>query len=183
MPCGAILYFDDETDAAIRGLWQVIEDAGQMYNMPGLNYPPHMTLVVCDNMHFDQVREQLKRFVAEHPPMPVQFNGLGVFNSQQAIVHLAITADRPLLDVHAAFDELARPHMTGERDFSRPGLWVPHVTLNQGFDRKDTGMVIDALQRATLPQRGLLREIVLVDFAPERSGLTEMFTARLGQYL
>lgn len=183
MPCGAILYFDDETDAAIRGLWQVIEDSGQMCNMPGLNYPPHMTLVVCDDMEFHQVRERMKRFVAEHPPRPVKFHGLGVFDIYETVVTLEATPDLGLLELHASFEETVRPYLTGEREFSRPGLWVPHVTLNQGFSRSATGAVIDSLMRARLPQYGLLREIVLVDFAPGRTGLTEMFKTRLGQYL
>jgi len=187
MPCGAILYFDDQTDAVIRGLWQVIEDFGQMGMMPGimpgLNYPPHLTLVVCDDMKFDQVREQMKRFIAEHPPLPVYFHGLGIFNAIESVVTLEVTPDRALLELHATFEEVVRPYLVGERDFCRPGRWVPHVTLNQGISRSANGAVVDALMRATLPRYGLLREIVLADFDLERTALTEMFKARLGQYL
>lgn len=183
MPCGAILFFDNETEAAIRGLWQVIEDAGQMCMMPGLNYPPHLTLVVCEDMQFEEVRAQAIPFIAEHPPMPALFNGLGLFNSIEPVLYLAVTADRPLLNFHARFEALVRPYLVGEKEFSRPGAWVPHVTLNQGYPPGTTGAVIEALQRATLPRRGLLKDLVLVDFTAEHAELTEMFRARLGQYL
>ena len=48
MSCGAALYFDEQTDAAVRGLWQIIEDAGLPSNMLQLNYPPHMSILLCD---------------------------------------------------------------------------------------------------------------------------------------
>jgi 2'-5' RNA ligase len=183
MPCGAILYFDDETDAAIRGLWQIIEDAGLPSIMPGLNYPPHMTLLACDGMDLRELRPRLSQFVAENPPTPIQFHGLGFFGEKRKVIHLAVTPTRALLDFHARFHTLAGPYLTGENSFYLPDSWVPHITLDQDFPLETTGAIIDILLRHPLPKDGLLRELVLADFAPEQQGLTEMFKARLGRFL
>src|SRR5512133_1844925 len=98
MPCGAIIYFDAETDAAIRGQWQIIEDAGLPSILPGLNYPPHLTLVACDDMDMNGLRSRLPAFLAENPPMTVQFSGLGIFNTLEPVVYLAVAPSQALLD-------------------------------------------------------------------------------------
>ncbi len=183
MTCGAILYFDEETDAAIRGLWQLIEDAGLPSFMPGLNYPPHVTLLVCENIDLQGMREGLARFIAENPPMPVRFSGLGFFGEKERVIYLAATPSRPLLDLHYRFHELTAPFVTGQNAYYQPGTWVPHVTLDQGFPPDLTGALVDALTCCPLPQTGLLRELVLADFDPQRPGLIEMFKSRLGRYL
>ena len=193
MPCGAILYFDGETDAAIRRLWQIIEDAGLPSSMPSLNYPPHLTLVACEDMDLDRLRAQLPAFVASHPPMLVQFSGLGIFNGRIPVIYLTVTVTQALLDLHARFETLAQVHLQGEGLYYRTGAWIPHVTLDQEFPLELTGAITNALLRHPLPKAGLLRELVLVDFAtgqpglmqprPNQPGLIELFKSRLGQYL
>ncbi len=183
MPCGAILYFDDQTDAAIRGLWQIIEDAGLPSTMPGLNYPPHLTLLACEDMDLTGLRARLPQFIAENPPMPVQFSGLGFFCKKKYVIHLAAAPSRALIDFHARFQEMASPFLKGQSPYYLPGSWVPHVTLDQDFPPEMTGALVQALLRRPLPETGLLKELLLVDFHPESMGLTEIFKARLGRYL
>lgn len=183
MVCGAILSFDSETDAAIRRLWQMIEDAGLPSVMPGMNYPPHLTLAACEDMDLPHMRKELATFVANHPPMLVQFSGLGLFHGRIPVVYLAVTVSRALLEMHAAFESITQPYMHGPSEYYRSGAWVPHVTLNQEFPLDQTGPIINALLRHPLPKAGLLRELVLVDFAPGQAGLVELYKTRLGQYL
>ncbi len=44
MPCAVTLSFDQETDAAIRGIWQAIEDAGLPSTM--------LNSWICSSPHF-----------------------------------------------------------------------------------------------------------------------------------
>src|SRR5512142_2937045 len=177
MPCGAIIYFDVETEAAIRGQWQIIEDAGLPSTLPALNYPPHLTLVACEDMDMDGLRARLPAFLAQNPPLPIQFSGLGVFNTIEPVVYLAVAPSRALLDFHASFLEMARPFLLGDSIYYQPGVWVPHITLAQGLPREAVGAVIDVLLRRPLPQRGLLKELVLADFIPQQPGIHETFKA------
>ncbi len=183
MPCGAILYFDMETETAIRRLWQVIEDAGLPSMMPSLNYPPHLTLAACEDMDFPALRKHMASFVATHPPMPVQFSGLGFLHGRIPVITLAITANQELLDFYSSFSEMAKSYMQIQSAYYHPGSWIPHVTLDQEFPLETTGAIINALIRHPLPKTGLLRELVLVDFTSDQPGLVELFKTRLGRYL
>ena len=183
MPCGAILYFDDETDAAIRGLWQAIDDAGLPSTSLGLNYPPHMTLMVCDDLDLDGLRRTLPQFIAVHTPLLVRFAGLGVFPGKEVTIYQSLTWNRELLDLHARFWQVADPYVQQSDEHYRPGAWVPHVTLDYALAPDQVGGVVETLLQNSLPSYGLLRELVLVDFQPEESKLEERFKTRLGRYL
>jgi 2'-5' RNA ligase len=185
--CGAILYFDHETEAAIRGLWQAVEDAGLPSPMLELNFPPHMTLMVCQEMDLDQLRLAIKEYIATHPPLPVSFPGVGFFAGPTPVIYLSVAVNRALLDMHANYWRVASPHNRGESEFYRPGLWTPHVTLSHGPLDEHTAKVVDTLLKANIPKYGLLRDLVIAEFSPnqekEPKGLTEHFKSRLGRYL
>jgi hypothetical protein len=185
--CGAILYFDHETEAAIRGLWQAIDDAGLPSPMLDLNFPPHLTMMVCQEMDLDGLRAALPNYIATHPPMPISFSGIGIFTGPEPVVYLSVTANRALFDLHANFWRVASPFNRGESVYYRPGMWVPHVTLSQGRQDGKTVEVLQALLRARVPQYGLLRDLVIAEFAHSPTGnppgMTERFKSRLGRYL
>ena len=187
MPCGAIVYFDQETDAALRGLWQVIEDAGLPSAMLSLTYPPHLTLMMCDELGMDGLGVDVKQFLADHPPLPVTFSGFGVFPGELGVVYMAVTPKRDLLDFHAALWDIARPHLQPGNSYYQPDTWVPHVTLGYDLDPALTGAAVTALARAHWPRQGLLRELVLAGFTIGSDGMgatsyTEVFKARLGSF-
>jgi 2'-5' RNA ligase len=164
-------------------LWQAVDDAGLPSNSLGLNYPPHLTLLVCSDLDMDQLRRFLPAYVAKHPPLLVNFAGLGVFGGPEPVVYLTLAWNQALLDLHAQFWSMAEPLSIDADNHYRPGVWVPHVTLNYALPQDKVGPVVDALMRAHLPQYGLLREVVLVDFQPHNARLEERFKSRLGQYL
>jgi hypothetical protein len=181
--CGAIVTFDPKTEAAVRGLWQVIDDAGLPSVMLERDYPPHLTLLVCEGMDLEKLRERLPAFVADHPPLPVAFAGLGVFADLVPVAHLPVTKSPALMAFHSAFWELAAPFVQGESPYYRPDVWFPHLTLDREFPIERSGAILDALLRAPRPAHGLLLNLVIVDFSTPRTGLVELFKARLGVFL
>lgn len=181
--CGAILTFDAKTEAALRGLWQVIDDAGLPSKMLEMNYPPHMTLFVCEGIDLDGLRPHLPAFVAENPPLPVPFPGLGVFADLVPVVHLPVTRTPALQAFHQAFWDLCKPFIVGESPYYRPDIWFPHVTLDREIPLGMAGAIVDALLRVPRPAHGLLLNLVIVDFPPQEIGLVELYKVRLGSYL
>jgi 2'-5' RNA ligase len=180
MPCGAVLTFDSETDAAVRGLWQVIEDAGLPSIMLKMNYPPHLTLAVCEDMDLEQIIERLPAFIAAFPPLSVDFPGLGAFSAIEPVVYMTVTRSPDLTALHASFWEVIKPVSTGLSPYYHPRAWVPHVTLNQGMPLSMVGSVVDALLLYPRPAAGLLLDIHIVDFD---NGLKKNYSARLGSIL
>jgi 2'-5' RNA ligase len=158
MPCGAALYFDPITDVAIRGLWQTIEDAGQASKMLSMNYPPHLTLMVCEDSHVDALRQILPVFLKNSGPISVDFHSLGVFLNPESVVYLAPTVSEELIDFHRALWEEMRPHLENYSALYQPGNWVPHVTLNLEVPPLQVGQMVNVLLSAHLPRLGVLRE-------------------------
>ncbi len=177
MPCGAILTFDLETDAAVRRLWQAIEDAGLPSTMLKVNYPPHLTLSVCEDMELEPLVQRLPEFIAAFPPLTVGFSGLGVFSAVEPVVYLSVTRSPDLTALHSAFWELVEPVSKGLSPYYNPRAWVPHVTLNQGMPLNMTGAVVDTLLNSPRPASGALMEIHIVDFD---NGLQKNYSARMG---
>jgi 2'-5' RNA ligase len=180
MPCGAALYFDAETDGAIRGLWQLIEDAGLHSGMLKQNFPPHLTILTCEDSDVDGMRESLQAYIRIHPPVPVHFHSLGVFNTEDGVIYMAPVIDRPLLDFHAELWDLLDPYIEGANPLYRPGAWVPHVTMDIDVPREQVGAVIDRLLRSGLPRQGMLNALFIADFGLDSPRFQELFKERLG---
>lgn len=180
MAGGAALLFDRKTDAAIRGLWQVIEDAGLPSAMLTLNFPPHISVLTHEDSNLPGFRSALADFIRRTPPILLEFHALSVFNTADGVIYLTPTVTRPLLDFHAALWEIIAPHTSQPNPLYRPGLWVPHVTLDLDIAPEQVAPVIAALLRAGLPRSGLIESLVLADFLPDNASLQEMDKFRLG---
>lgn len=183
MTCGAALYFDAQTDAAVRGLWRLIEEAGLPAQMQALKYPPHMTILTCENMRFEALRDQLEEFITHQPPLTVQFHSLGVFKGDEAVIYLAPVTTRPLLDFHARLWEIIAPYSANPNALYQPGSWVPHVTLDLEVPLERAGAVLDLLLRVPRPRAAVLEALFLADYNPDVPAFQELFQARLGSAL
>jgi 2'-5' RNA ligase len=178
MPCATTLYFDLETDAAIRRLWQAIEDAGFPSAMLNLEFRPHLTLAVCETMDLDTLRGELPRLVAATHPLAVTFHSLGAFTVKEGVVYLGVTVTRDLLDLHDQLWKLLTANSTGNSSYYLPGIWVPHVTLGYGLPQEQVGSVINLLLKSPLPVIGMVTELVVTDVAG--TGFVDLFASRLG---
>lgn len=181
MSCGAIFYFDDLTDAAIRGLWQVLDDADVPSEMLTLNYPPHLTLLVCEGFQrIEEYREVIKPFIQRHEPLLLSFHSLGIFATDEGVIYLAPLVNRQLLEFHAELWEITDPFTENENPRYRPEAWVPHITLGYSIPDERIGAAVEALRKVTLPRTGILQGLRIGEFIPGASGFKELFKARLG---
>lgn len=201
MTCGAALLFDSQTDAAIRAAWKTIAGNGATAAAPppsrmlALDYPPHLSLLICEKLDLPGTRAALLDWLAAQPPLVVDFPALGIFPGDEGVIYLAPTVSRALLDFHAGLWALLAPYIQGPAPLYRPGVWVPHVTLDLELTPTQAAAAIEALNRAgCLPPRGTLATLLVADFTPASGrdvaapasdeGLnpraTDLFTARLG---
>lgn len=180
MPCGCALYFDNETDAAIRELWRTIDESGLHSGMYKLNFPPHMSVLVCEDTDMDGMRESLPPFIALQPALPIQFHSIGVFYGEGGVIYLAPIATRPLLDLHARLWDLIAPHTQNPSDLYRPGQWVPHVTLDLDVPPEQVGAIVNLLRRTPLPRHGLINAVFIAEFGDQPENFNELFRAQLG---
>lgn len=179
MLCAVTLHFDLETDAAIRRLWQVIEDAGLPSPMINTGYRPHLSLAVCEQMELGSFKESIAPIMKTTPPIPLKFDHLGVFRGGDGVIFLGVTPNRTLIDFHNTFWEYLSPHMGGGPvSHYSPQNWVPHITLDYDLTPELVGQVTTVLLKTPLPVAGLATELVVTD--PDDPSKVELYLARLG---
>ncbi|UGT43169.1 2'-5' RNA ligase family protein [Nocardia yamanashiensis] len=122
------LFLDSAGDAAVRELWNRLEDAG----LPSLatrshgRHRPHVTLAVAEQFEVDdRARSLLEQIPGTELTMPV----LGAFPGEAAVLFLGVTSNAALLNAHAALHAAIASGSAGLWDHYRPGNWVPHCTL------------------------------------------------------
>lgn len=142
------LLFDDDTDAAMRQIWDDLTDAG-VRSLAASTSPsnrPHVTLSVAEHMDgaVDDVLRPLLRMLPFGCTIgaPMLF-GRGPFT----LVRLLIPSS-DLLALQLAVHEACTPHMSpGALPHSEPGHWTPHVTLARRVKQEKLG---DALSLRAL---------------------------------
>lgn len=184
MSCGAALFFDAQTDAAVRGLWQIIEDARLPSHMLKMNFPPHLSIMVCEDTNVQGLRAALPEFIRTHPPLTVSFHSLGVFGGGEGVIYLAPTVDSALLDFHAELWRILERYTLSPHDYYRPEAWVPHVTLDINVPAAQVGAIVNVLSGAVWPKKGVLQELLIAgisDGVPEKPAhFDELLKLRLG---
>ena len=164
MNFGVAFLFDEPTEAALRGLWQSLADAGLSNFMLGLDYPPHMTAWMAQEFDLAGMRGALQNLAAATPPQPVTFAALGVFGGETGVVYLAPITGPKLIDLHARFWSEAETHMRGAPVYYAPSQWVPHVTLGFNLGPGVLGAAVEVLASAPWPQSPAIRGVLLGEY-------------------
>lgn len=120
------LHFDEETEIAVRRIWDTMMLLGYETSRNGV--APHVTLAIAAEYDADALERRLRRFAAEHPPFEVTFNGIESFGA--AVQFLSPEPSERLRavhhDFHARFPSL--PAAVNSH-FYAPSQWVPHCTI------------------------------------------------------
>lgn len=172
MNLGAAFVFDAPTEAAIRGLWQSIASAGLPSFMLGLDYPPHLTIFLADEVDEPGLRAALLKLAALTPPLAVSFPSVANFLDGAGVAYLAPIVNRALLNLHAAVWEAATPFTHGRPAYYAPGVWVPHATLAFNTPPEQVGAVAAVLAKGQ-PINGAIRGILIGTFNIDGGSQTE----------
>jgi 2'-5' RNA ligase len=115
------------TAGPIRALWEEVAHLESRPSMAALDYPPHLTLAVYDDIPPDRLRAVLSEAFAGTSPLNLTFTRLRAFDGVPLVLWADPSPSAALAGaharVHARIDpRLCHPHY-------RPGAWVPHCTL------------------------------------------------------
>lgn len=127
MPFAISLKSVNATAEPLRALWR---DAGRLEDEPSmeaLDYPPHMTLAIYDEVEPERLGDIVRRLSAGRAPLRIAFERLRHFEGAPLVLWAAPRPSAELAALHAAVHgeippERCRPHY-------RPDQWVPHCTL------------------------------------------------------
>ena len=128
MALAVCLLLDDRSDKAVRGLWQRLEAEG----MPSLlththgRHVPHLSYASLLRCELPAAIDALGS-LPPAPPLPLHFDGLGLFRRSRCWLAPAATPDL-VMRQQAVLAALLAIGAEVHRSYL-PGAWIPHLTL------------------------------------------------------
>lgn len=137
---------DDRLDAAVRGAWRRLAEAG-LPSLAGHKHPtnrPHLTLAEAEALD-DAGRAAVGAVVVGRLPIQATLVAMGVFARRGLVLHLAVVPAPGLVGLQEAvwdclvgIGAVPRPHLA-------PGRWVPHMTLASRLARPQLSAAADVV--------------------------------------
>lgn len=165
MPLAIELFFDAQSDAAVRSLWAALAREGVCDYMLTSQARPHVSLSVFDDLKETELTRILTRFVAAHPKISLHLAAQGRF-PQSEVTFLAPKPSIKLLSMQQwLHTELVRagavvwPHYL-------PSAWVPHCTLTTKAAPTSSEKLTRILDTHPLPSTFWVETVGLVRFRP-----------------
>jgi hypothetical protein len=120
------LVFDQDTEAAVRHIWEVLREAGIPSQAPASR--PHATLTVAERI--DPRVDSLLASLQPRFPFDCRIGAPLLFGRGKAVLARVVVPTTDLLDVHAEVHRLSLPYLSpGPMPNAVPGQWTAHVTL------------------------------------------------------
>lgn len=120
------LVFDQDTEAAVRQIWDGLREAGIPSQAPASR--PHATLTVAERI--DPEVDTLLASLGGRFPMPCRIGAPLLFGRAKVVLARLVVPTAELLDVHAEVHRLCLPHVSPAPVANAlPGQWTAHVTL------------------------------------------------------
>ena len=166
LPYAIELYFDPDTETAVRAVWSEMAGAGVDDSQLTLGFRPHLSLAVCQSVDEASVQPLLERFARDIEPFDVTLGSVGLFADPEGVVFLAPIASEHLLEVHRRFTEQVRPFVHDVRSHYEVGRWIPHCTVARKLGGSRTCRAIDIAAGVGLPWRGRVIALGLSMFRP-----------------
>lgn len=161
MALAVCLLFDRRSDAAIRAIWDRLEDSGvpTLRSHTHRRHVPHVSLAVVRQWDREAVHTALDRLPGQEP-VDLHFDGVGLFRRGRVWLVAGVTAafvarqERVVEAVTATGAELHRHY--------RPGVWTPHCSVATRATLEQLPAVAATLYDV-LPMRVTLERAALVN--------------------
>ncbi|WP_375488339.1 2'-5' RNA ligase family protein [uncultured Mycobacterium sp.] len=163
MALAVCLLFDRQSERAVRGLWERIEQRG----VPSLRshthgrHVPHVSYAVLRSWDQPSITAALER-LGDGSPVDLSFDGVGLFRRGRTWLVAGVSADfvgrqaRVVEAVTATGAELHKHYV--------PGIWLPHCSLAPRAMLAQLPVVVGAVLDV-LPLRARLDRAALVNSA------------------
>ncbi|MCI0713755.1 MAG: 2'-5' RNA ligase family protein [Chloroflexi bacterium] len=129
MPQAVQCYFDGETEAHVRTIWEAMKAEGVSAVLVDGLYRPHFTLTVGDLIDIEHAVDKLREFAAQTGEFGVQLGYMGIFTPKDnGVVYIGLTPNHALLDFHTYFQNFFKDEYQAQWSYYLPGRWIPHCT-------------------------------------------------------
>lgn len=111
----------------ILNLWDDVSGLEEMPSMAGLNYPPHFTFAIYDEIEVDVLRNATKEVFENLSSVFIIFDKIAYFDVEELVLWASPKDKSELLELHKAIHAIIPQELC--REYYRPNVWVPHCTL------------------------------------------------------
>ncbi|MDO3435583.1 2'-5' RNA ligase family protein [Rhizobium sp. CBN3] len=144
MPYGISLKCLNDTASPVFKLWDDAAAFEETASMRALNYPPHITLAVYQEIAVDRLAEAAERVFRIHPAVALSFAGTGYFENEFLVLWARPNQDERLFQLHAELHREIDPVHCHE--CYRPGNWCriarsPPKSRRQNRRQRSTGQI------------------------------------------
>jgi hypothetical protein len=161
MALAVCLLFDDRADAAVRRLWDRLEDAGigSLATHTHGRHVPHLTYASLLDPNRAATLEALQRLPGRDQ-LTLHLDAFGTFRRSRCWLAPAVTPE--LVTRQAAVAEAVTSGGAALHKHYEPGRWIPHVTLAPRLHLADLAAVASAVYDV-LPLTAHLTRAALID--------------------
>lgn len=148
----------------VRQLWHdfgLLEDEPTMSR---LNYPPHITFAVWDDIKANEVGDIVQSVFRERACVHLTFDRLCYFDADPLVVWAAPSCSNDLVALHGEIHRHLEPESC--REHYRPGNWVPHCTLAMEVAAANRQQAIELTSHQLVPIEVVFDAADLVSFPP-----------------
>lgn len=136
------LTFDDQTDAALRAVWDALDAAGvpSQNRVQSDTNRPHVTVTVAG--HLDAGVDAGLATLGDRFPLPCTVGAPLLFGHGRFVLAQLIVASAPLLELHRDIHTLCAPYRDVSVPHTEPGQWTPHATLGRRLSAEQIGVAL-----------------------------------------
>ncbi len=135
-------------------------------SMTALNYPPHITLAIYDDLDVEVAAAALGKVAAEQNSLKLVFEQLDYFRLPRFVVWARPNEDETLLKLHQKLHSLIDPRDCHEH--YRPGTWIPHCSVATDIPLERVGAALAQQAEPFEPFEVVFNSIDYLEFPPVR---------------
>lgn len=141
MPHAIVLKCSNASAAPVLDLWREAARFETTPSMERLNYPPHLTFAVYEDIAPATLLATARRVFGNMPPISVEFSGIGHFPNEMLVLWARPVDDGNLRRIHRAIHNDIDPALCHEH--SRPDRWRPHCTIAMHIPAASTAEALE----------------------------------------
>lgn len=160
------LYFDQEAERKIIGIWNRLANLKAGKCMSCSNGRPHITLAIYEDVDSSFFNEKIKVVAEKIQPFKLKFLQIGIFPNNKGAIFLTPNLTNELFKTHSIsyeeFGELAEKCW----DHYKPQSWHPHCTLSLETPITFIPKVIEEILKDFQPIDVTIESIGMVSLEP-----------------
>jgi 2'-5' RNA ligase len=131
---------------------------------------PHITYLIAETYNLNLLKDYLLRLCYRQQPIHAYTTGIGVFPGEHPVIYIPVLRTQPLNKLHAQlYHDISKMSME-IGPFTKPKLWLPHISLAVGDTSPDMlTPIFKYLSRYTFDWEIMLDNLSL--FTESKSGV------------